>query len=148
MKRLLFLPLLVLPLLFLSCDAVSEPPSEPVTPQFDVTSKALTTNTVQAELRCANGVTGSVSVKVNSPGGTYTFPALSCTGTTKRQHTFGFNPGDADYYWLDNQTWSFGSCGSWGPSLYFTDIPTTRKCYVGLEEKGKTYLVIKVKYIK
>lgn len=148
MKRLLFLPLLALSLLILSCDAVTETPSEPVTPQFDLTAQGLTTNTVQAELRCANGVTGSVTVNVHSPGGTYSFSPLSCTGTTKRQHTFGFNPGDVDYFWLTNESWSFVSCGSWKPSLYYVDIPAAKKCYVGTEEKGKAYLTVKVKYIK
>jgi hypothetical protein len=148
MKRLLLIPFLALPLLFVSCDGQTETPTDPVTPQFDVTAQGLATNTVQIQLRCARGVTGSVTVKLqHSAFGESSHP-MNCITKPVDQVLFGGNPGSVETYSIADQNWSFGSCGSWKPSLLFQDVPGTRKCYVGTQEKGKGYLTIKVKYIK
>lgn len=145
MKKLLLLPILALPLLFLGCDG--ETPTEPATPQFDVTAEGAATNTVQVKLRCAKGVTGSVTVKVESPGGDYPF-YMNCVTNPIDEHTFGFNPGDVDLFWLTSQSWSFGSCGSFKPSTLYNDIPGAQKCYEGMDQKGKAYLTVRVRYIR
>lgn len=147
-KRLLFLPLLALPLLFASCDGETQSPIEPVTPQFDVTAQGLATNTVQVQLRCARGVTGSATVIVqHNPFGDYSF-YMNCDTNRVDQETFGGNPGAVESFKVVDQDWSFFGCGSWKPSLLYVDVPGTQKCYVGTEQKGKAYLTIKVKYIK
>jgi len=145
MKRLLFLPLLALPLLFLNCD--SEALNEPATPAdaaFDITAQGLVTNTVQIAGTCSQGVTGQIVYVLSPsgitdhfdcPGGSAAFEGFAVNGF--RVGFVGLNPAPSD------------DCVNGYPYFFATDFPTRTKCTVnGRDVGGKPLAKAVMRYVK
>lgn len=89
MKRLLFLPIVALPLLLLSCEQTPTEPAPPedwANPELVVIQGAPVTDLLQVGLRCRGGVTGFVKVQIFQFGIAVTgLETVSCKTKLKMQ---------------------------------------------------------------
>lgn len=145
MKRLIFLSLLALPLLFVSCDG--ETPSEPATPSdasFDVATEGLATNTVQISGTCANGVTGRIVYIVVPAGTTNNFPCPGGSAIFDASSVTAFRVGFSN---LDPAP--AGDCVNDYPYFWKAEFPARTKCTVnGRDAGGKPLAKAVMKYVK
>ena len=145
MKRLLFIPLLALPLLFANCDG--ETPTEPATvtdASFDVTAQGLTTNTIQVKGWCASGYTGGVRFDIN-PIGTQT---IDCPGGS-----FTVDATVATAMWVDYYDFNPAVPTDCTTSIRYSvrdgEVPAKDKCTVnGRNASGKPIAKTTMKYVK
>ena len=145
MKRQLFLPLLALPLLFLSCD--NEIPTEPAADAdalFDVTTEGLVTNTVQITGTCSSGVTGKIVYVTVPSGATNYFPCPGGSATFDASTVTAFRVG-----FTDLNPAPIADCANGYPYFYATDFQERTKCTVnGRDVGGKPLAKAVMKYVK
>ena len=143
MKRLLVLPLLALPLLFVSCDR--ETATEPATPSdasFDVTTLGLTTNTLEFKGWCASGYTGYI--RFSTPG----TQSVECPGGSFTKSAIGVNSITVDYFNFDPAVPA--SCTVQRVySIALGAVPARSKCTVnGFNANGKPIARMSIRYVK
>jgi len=136
MKRLLFLPLLALPLLVLSCE---QTPTEPAVPddgatdaQMAVIQSAPATGMVKAKLRCSHGVTGWMRVQMHRPSedvATSPNTIVNC-GETVKITLWETHEGTRSWVrFHDIQRFGAGDYDCPSPTTYFQEtIPSKNQC--------------------